>query len=292
MNLLNIEIMKKSRLLIAVLVMLVAATGYAQDSYREALKQYLVYFGQYSKVKTALHDINESFFVKSGNVDLEGLTERYFKEVFIDQIVDLSEPMMKERNVTEADMKAIIAMVKPPEFQTFLAHENEWNEKLNKYISQLKDGDGLQNVQVNPDIDADYAAQFQKMWKESGIEAKSQGLFDGLSPKTMEDFGKYKTWLADNLSTIALNAAYGSLTLKDLDLGMKLYTNESYRKATDTSGMNVFSLMGVSTDMIIKYLDWMESQGAQPSKNYNSFKMFKNLMNSIDSTRSTEDDLD
>ena len=200
--------------------------------------------------------------------------------------------MMKERNVTEADMKNIIAMVAPPEGKAFLTHQNEWSEKLNEYISQLKDGDGLQNVQVNPDIDADYAAQFQKMWKESGIEAKSLGLFDGLSPKTMEDFGKYKTWLADNFSTLALNAAYGTLTLKDLDLGMKLYTNESYRKVTDTSGMNVFDLMGVGTDMIIQYIDWMESQGAQPSDKLNSFKMFKNLMNSTGSTRSTEDDLD
>ena len=284
--------MKKTRLLIAVLVMLVAGSGYAQNSYREALKQYMLYFGQYDKMKTALHDINESFFVKSDNVDLEVLTERYFEEVFIDQIVDMSEPMMKERNVTEADMRTIIAMVASPEFQTFLAHENEWNEKLTKYISQLAEGDGLQNVQVNPDIDADYVAQFQKMWKESGIEAKSMGLFEGLPLKEMADFGKYKTWFTDNFSTIALNAAYGSLTLSDLDLGMKLYTNESYRKVTDTSGINLFSLMGASTDMIIKYLDWMESQGAQPSDKLNSFKMFKNLMNSTGSTRSTEEGLD
>ena len=284
--------MKKTGLLIAVLVMLVAASGYAQDSYREALKQYLVNFGPENQIKTALHDINESLFVKSGNVDMEVLTERYIKEVFIDQMTDMVEPMMKERNVTEADMKNIIAMVATPEGKAFLTHQNEWSEKLNEYISQLKDGDGLQNVQVNPDIDADYAAQFQKMWKESGIEAKSLGLFDGLSPKTMEDFGKYKTWLADNFSTLALNAAYGTLTLKDLDLGMMLYTNESYRKVTDTSGMNVFDLMGASTDMIIQYIDWMESQGAQPSDKLNSFKMFKNLMNSTGSTRSTEDDLD
>ncbi len=108
----------------------------------------------------------------------------------------------------------------------------------------------------------------------------------------MADFGKYKTWFTDNFSTLALNAAYGTLTLKDFDLGMKLYDNESYRKATDTSGMNVFDLMGVGTDMIIQYIDWMESQGAQPSDKLNNFKMLKNLMNSTGSTRSTEEGLD
>ena len=126
----------------------------------------------------------------------------------------------------------------------------------------------------------------------NGYLLLSMGLFEGLPLKEMADFGKYKTWFTDNFSTIALNAAYGSLTLSDLDLGMKLYTNESYRKVTDTSGMNLFSLMGASTDMIIKYLDWMESQGAQPSDKLNSFKMFKNLMNSTGSTSSTKEGLD
>ena len=288
--------MKKTRLLIAVLVMLVAASGYAQDSYRQALKQYLVNFGPENQIKTALHDINESLFVKSGNVDMEVLTERYIKEVFIDQMTDMVEPMMKERNVTEADMKNIIAMVATPEGKAFLTHQNEWSEKLNEYMSQLKDGGELESVQVNPDIDADYAARFQKMWKESRMEEKSRGLFEGLPLKEMADFGKYfdkyKTWFTDNFSTLALNAAYGTLTLKDLDIGVKLYTNESYRKVTDTSGMNVFDLMGASTDMIIQYIDWMESQGAQPSDKLNSFKMFKNLMNSTGSTRSTEEGLD
>lgn len=278
--------MKKSRLLIAMLVMLVAASGYAQDSYREALKQYLVYFGQDKQMKTALHDINEALFVQGGNVDLEMLAERYCKDVFIDQMADMWEPMLKERNVTQADLKTINAMVAAPEFQTFLAHQNEWNEKIKRIseecISQFSDGDEPKNVQANPDIDADYAAKFQKMWKESGVEAKSMSLFEGLSlnemAKEVTDFDKYKTWLADNLGTIALNAAYGSLTLKDFDLGMKLFTNESFCKVTDTSGMNVFDIMGVGTEFVMKYLDWMESQGAQPNERLKSFKMFQNLM--------------
>ena len=37
-------IMKKTRSIIALLVMLVAASGYAQDSYREAVKEYGVIF--------------------------------------------------------------------------------------------------------------------------------------------------------------------------------------------------------------------------------------------------------
>ena len=280
--------MKKSRLLIAVLVMLVAASGYAQDSYSEAVKQYLLYLGPDNQMKTALCEMKDAFFVPSGNVDLDLLTERYIKEVMIDQMTDMTETMMKERNVTEVDLRTVNAMVAPPEFQTFLSHQNEWDEKItlisNESISLLKDGGEPENVQVNPDIDSDYAAKFQKMWKESGILEKSLGLYDRISlgemTEEMAQLGKYKTWLADNLGTIALNAAYGTLTLEDFDLGMKLYTNESYRRVTDTSDMNVFSVIGPAAELLMNYLDWMESQGAQPNSKFQSIKMLKSLMQS------------
>jgi hypothetical protein len=280
--------MKKSRLLIALLVMLVAASGYAQDSYREAVKQYLLYLGPDNQMKTALCEMKDAFFVPSGNVDLDLLTERYIKEVMIDQMTDMTETMMKERNVTEVDLRTVNAMVSPPEFQTFLSHLNEWDEKITRIsdesISLLKDGGEPENVQVNPDIDPDYAAKFQKMWKESGILEKSLGLYDRISlgemTEEMAQLGKYKTWLADNLGTIALNAAYGTLTLEDFDLGMKLYTNESYRKVTDTSDMNVFSVIGPAAELLMNYLDWMESQGAQPNSKFQSIKMLKSLMQS------------
>lgn len=278
--------MKKSRLLIALLVMLVAASGYAQDSYREAVKQYLLYLGPDNQMKTALCEMKDAFFVPSGNVDLDLLTERYIKEVMIDQMTDMTETMMKERNVTEVDLRTVNAMVAPPEFQTFLSHQNEWDEKItlisDESISLLKDGGEPEDVQVNPDIDPDYAAKFQKMWKESGILEKSLGLYDRISlgemTEEMAQLGKYKTWLADNLGTIALNAAYGTLTLEDFDLGMKLYTNESYRRVTDTSDMNVFSVIGPAAELIMNYLDWMESHGAQPNSKFQSIKMLKSLM--------------
>ena len=269
------------------LLMLVAASGYAQDSYREAVKDYLSVLGPADEMKSALYEMNEEFFVPSSNVDYDMLTERYFKEVFNDQVTDLFEPMMKERNVTEADLRTLNEMLATPKFKTFIAHQNEWLEKLShisdECISKLNDGDELENIQVNKDIDAGYAAKFQKMWKESGKEEKTIGLYDKLSlDENTEEFAKiskYKTWLADNLGTIALNAAYGSLTLEDLDVGMKLYTNESYRKATDTSDMSVFSVVGPTAEIIIKYLDWMESQGAQPSEKFLALKVLMQSMN-------------
>ena len=280
--------MKRTRFLIALLVMLVAANGYAQDSYRQAVKEYQSNLGGYLKMGAALHEINEAFFDQSGNVDLGQLTERYIKEVLVDQMTDMVESMMKECKVTEADLRTVNTMLAAPEFQTFLAHKSEWDEKIDKVsdecISQLMAGGESEKIQVNPAIDAVYAAKFQKMWKDSGIEEKTIGLYDRLSLGEMTEeiakIGKYKTWLTDNLDTIALNAAYGILSLEDIDLGMKLFPNASFRKVTDTSDMNIFSVVGPTAKLLTKYLDWMESQGAKPNAKMQYLKMFQNLMKS------------
>ena len=279
--------MKKARLLIALLVMLVAASGYAQDTYRDAIKKYLSFFGKTIQMENSLREINGTVFMQNDKVDLEMLTERYLQEVYEDQMADVFESMMKERDVTEADLRTIIAMAVTPEGQTYLAHENEWNEKLSEvsteYMSQLLGGGEPEKLQVNPDIDAVYAAKFQKLWKDCGIEEKTVRLLDGAISGEMSGetsaASKLKTF-ADNLGTMALNAAYGSMTLEDFDFGMKLYSNESFRKATDTSDMNLYSLMGIGAEVIMKYLDWMESQGAQPNENLQSFKMLRSLMES------------
>ena len=275
--------MKKARLLIALLVMLVAASGYAQDSYRDAIKEYLSFFGKNIQMENSLREINGIVFMQNDKVDLEMLTERYIHEVYEDQMADVVEPMMKERDVTEADLKTITAMATTPEGQTYLAHENEWNEKLSEvsgeYMSQLLEGGEPEKLQVNPDIDAVYAAKFQKLWKDCGIEEKTIRILDGAFTGATSSAGKLKTF-TDNIGTMALNAAYGSMTLEDFDFGMKLYSNESFRKATDTSDMNFYSLMGKGALIVMKYLDWMESQGAQPNEKLQSFKMLKSLMES------------
>ncbi len=275
--------MKKARLLIALLVMLVAASGYAQDSYRDAIKEYLSFFGKNIQMENSLREINGIVFMQNDKVDLEMLTERYIHEVYEDQMADVVEPMMKERDVTEADLKTITAMATTPEGQTYLAHENEWNEKLSEvsgeYMSQLLEGGKPEKLQVNPDIDAVYAAKFQKLWKDCGIEEKTIRILDGAFTGATSSAGKLKTF-TDNIGTMALNAAYGSMTLEDFDFGMKLYSNESFRKATDTSDMNFYSLMGKGALIVMKYLDWMESQGAQPNEKLQSFKMLKSLMES------------
>ena len=66
-------------MLIALLVMLVAASGYAQDSYRQAVKDGIApYLENYMTQWESFLKSDVTFWFKSGgDVDLKQLTERY-----------------------------------------------------------------------------------------------------------------------------------------------------------------------------------------------------------------------
>ena len=278
-----------SRLLVTLLVVLTTMVGYAQDSYREALKEHLSLSDQYDDMKKALNDLNNSFIEQSDNVDLEQLTERYLKECFIDHLADMVEPMMKERGVTEADLKTVSAMHSTSEGKTFLAHRHEANKKFKEMLPEapsFESSEEVAKIPVNPDIDAEYAAKFKKMMEVSDIKQQMLKLIDGFFPqKLIEDLDEtkevanIKSWIDENLTTAFLNSAYGTLTPEDLDYGTMLYSNESYRKITtmSLSGMNMLSAMGQFAQIMVKYLDWMESQGAQLSERAKGLKYLMNM---------------
>lgn len=263
--------MKKTRLLIALLVMLVAVSSYAQDSYRETVKQYVEVNGQSDKLKTLFTKLNETFFKKTEGVDLSALTERYVKERLNDQMTDLVLPMMKERNVTEADLRTVTALLSTPEGKLFTAHQNEWNTELPgtmvgimfEKADMLEDGG---NVTVNPDIPADYVAKFRNMMEVGKFKDTFKDLLNGIEEGTQNMLpDSFKKWFEENIVTIALNSAYGIMTPEDIDYGTMLCSNESYLKIQNVSGVKLDDIKSTGMDLMVGYIDWMESQGAQLS---------------------------
>ena len=263
--------MKKARLLIALLVMLVAVSSYAQDSYRETVKQYVEVNGQSDKLKTLFTKLNETFFKKTEGVDLSALTERYVKERLNDQMTDLVLPMMKDRNVTEADLRTINALLSTPEGKLFTAHQNEWNTMLPEKMVDimLEKADMLDdggNVAVNPEIPADYVAKFRNMMEVGKFKDTFKDLLNGIEEGTQNMLpDSFKKWFEENIVTIALNSAYGIMTPEDIDYGTMLCSNESYLKIQNVSGVKLDDIKSTGMDLMVGYIDWMESQGAQLS---------------------------
>ena len=302
--------MKKTRFLIALLVMLLAASGYAQDSYRQAVKDYLTAIGQFEKTKSLLADM-KTLFKKSNQLDINKLTQRYLDERFEDDMLDSYVSTMTEIGMSEAELREVTSLVSMPEGKTFADHEQEWMaEFLAEFLmpfmmleedeapaeASAEDKDwssgGLADllgkpVQPRADIDPAYAAKFKDVILESPI---AKNIMDAMMKRMDEDSSDeskkqeerkaFTDWMVPSMSALLLNSAYGNLTLEDLDYAAKLYANKSYCKLRNYGTFDNDKLkMGY---FVLKYLDWMKEQGATLSEDPQDAVEFFKLMFNLD----------
>ena len=253
------------------LVTLVAASGYAQDSYREAVKQYLNVDDKFERLKPVI-SIFKVLFVNDDKVDLDQLSERYLNEQLVDDYLEILIPPLQAQNITEADLQEVYSLLSTPQGKTFAAHKAEWENECDSEIMNLMleavldmEPEGefeLEPIQPDADINATYAAKMSKLLDDMSVvstmikqleEPSSDGSEDEMDPKMID-------WFKENMPVIALNTAYGILTDKDLDFGQMLFTKESYRKFVDFSNNNDYESNGAT--LFTKYMDWMKAQGA------------------------------
>ena len=281
--------MKKSRLLITLLCLTVAAVGFAQDSYREAIKEYSLLSGADEQLTKSYTKINNLLFKATDDVDLDELTATFVRENQ-DQMVDITEPLMRENNVTESDLREVCALLSSPEGQSYTTHQNELMEVFPKAYMEmffdpamvdrmmsLEETGTAENLPVDPKIDSVYAAKFFQLNEDSHFVDRFK---ERLSSMGMDDIAGNKAllnWLSENVLTVMLNSSYGLVTPEDLDFGIKMYSNESCRKILDVSQMNEESLRSAGVEMIEKYKAWMEAHGAQATDKDAIFKQMMEI---------------
>ena len=290
--------MKKSRLLIAVLAMLVAASGFAQDSYRQAVREYMAISSQedwnnyWNSLDSVLKADNTLWF-ESGNVDLNQLTERYFKEGVMDYMTDFMCAKIKELGVTEAGLREYMSLMSTPEGQAYKEHMAQWVEAIKRDTTAFNGLDSLDSlkimageypdpIQVKAGIDPGYVEKYNKVMG-ADMAKYMQGLFDqyfnfftmmfgGMSDEMSDEmkdemkdmqkrFDGMKNWMTANIPTIALNNAYGIFTEDDLDFVAKTQTLDT-RKLIGLLPMNPGEMMSMGQGIMKKYIEWMEDHGA------------------------------
>ena len=291
-------IMKKTRLFFAMLVMLVAASGYAQDSYREAVKEYMAIHSQealniyWNRMDSVLKADN-TFWFESGDVDLNQLTERYFKEGFMDYMTDFMCAKTKELGVTEAGLREFMSLMSTPEGQTYKEHMAQWVEAIKRDTTALNclgsldslkimAGEYPHPIPVKAGIDPGYVEKYNKVLG-AAMSKYMQGMFDqyfniftmifgGMSDEMKEAmsdemkdmqkrFDGMKNWMTANIPTLALNNAYGIFTEDDLDFVAKTLTLDTH-KLIGLLPMNPGDMMSMGQGAMKNYIEWMEAHGA------------------------------
>ena len=296
--------MKKSRLLIAVLVMLVASSGYAQDSYREAVKEYLAITSQkqealknyWNGMDSVYKEMNTHWF-ESGEVDLDQLSERYVNEGLMDYMMDFMSAKMKELGVTEAGLREFTSLMSTPEGQAYSEHIAQWVEAIKRDTTALNDLDSLKvmagedpdPIQLKAGIDPGYVEKYKKVL-EADMVKYLQGMFDQyfnfftmlfgeMTDEKMTDEMKdmqntlngFKAWMTANFPTMALNNAYGIITEDDLDFLAKLQTLDATHQLLGLLPMNPGDLMTIGQGAMKNYIEWMENHGAVAKEDMKDF---------------------
>ena len=295
--------------------MLVTASGFAQDSYREAVKEYMAVNSQealnnYWNRMDSVLKANNTYWFESGDVDLNQLTERYFKEGIMDYMTDFMCAKTKELGVTEAGLREYISLMSTPEGQTYKEHMAQWVEAIKRDTTVLNGQDSLDSlkimageypdpIQVKAGIDSAYVEKYNKVLG-ADMTKYTQGLFDqyfniftmmfeGMSDKMkdamsdeMKDMQKrfdgMKNWMTANIPTIALNNAYGIFTEDDLDFVAKTQTLDT-RKLIGLLPMNPGDMMSMGIGVMKDYIEWMEDHGAVMKEGMKEFLQDFQLFN-------------
>ena len=275
--------MKKTRLLIAMLVMLVAASGYAQDSYREAAKEYWtlnVNDNYMSQMDSVFKSCNTLWF-ESGNLDQ--LADRYLKERLMDYMLDsYFIPKTKELGISEADLRDYVKLASTPAGKTYQEHLQQWTKVLkSELISKMaqdslkiKKGETSDPIQIKAGIDAGYVEKCNKIMYDDMVNLM-EAIFNQYANFASMIFKDYpdelteiqdklagpKAWLTANLPAIAVNCAYGIITEDDLDFTAKLQALGTHTLLS-TLPINGVDMMSVGRGVMGDYYEWMEAHGA------------------------------
>ena len=259
-----------SRMLVISLMIISAIGASAQSSFRDAVKDYMASNSDYAvdKVRTTLLEQNDMFF--ESNVDLEQLTAKYLEERYLEDMADIMEPIFTGK-VTEADLRKFISLMSTPESKLMAEHTQQWSEKFKEELSanikepfgDVLDGKEPKPVERNGNITPEFALKFAEYMDNSGLGEEMVNVFcQTLSSLGMEVPDIFRNWMTNNMTTMAMNSAYGVFTMADLEQSSKLFTNDSYRNVSKASLAIVSDPMSLGSIVMKNYMDWMQEHGA------------------------------
>lgn len=270
--------MKRVRLLITLALMLVAVSVSAQDSYSEALMDYLKITEKQAseKMLAQLHQLNPMLFEYKQDIDFNQLASRYVDEQLLKIQAEKVQDMFKEVNVTESEIRQMTALMATPQGETLIEHGDAWSDQFEEILKEemeepLKsafDGTPISSTVVaNSDIPESYARKFMQYFEDTrSMDQFANAFSQPLKMMGLEVPESLLEWMKNNLGTLAMNSAYGIITEDDLDYSANLQNYDFHHKIVDATVKMSENVISMGMDIILNYIDWMKGQGVSVSK--------------------------
>ena len=106
------------------LALLFVTSAMAQDSYRDAVKQYLTATGAFDNTKSAITGMT-MLLESDGQVDIDQLTKSYFDERLEDDMVSAMSSLAKTLGMTETDLMETAPLFSGPKNKVLQTHLKE-----------------------------------------------------------------------------------------------------------------------------------------------------------------------
>ena len=266
--------MKTTRIIISLFLMLFTLGVSAQDSYRETFKGYMkvnpnLQGFSSDKMRTALQGINSLLLQDMEEDEANKLTNRYLDEQFMDDMIDLLLPTMKE-HLTESDLKEMITILSTPEALSYTSHNLEWTDAFTESVSEpileaskaVSSGKTPAPINIASNINKQYAEKFTLFANESDLKSQfKKGLEVGAGQLPEE----LTTWINNNLTNMMINSSYGIFTEKDIDFGINLFKTPLFKKTLNATNALLDDPMAIGLSFITNYQKWLKKQGVEVS---------------------------
>lgn len=274
--------MKKLLFMLLTVMSCTICTG--QESYEQALKEYLSLNGTSSqmidsnKIKSLLEEVNKQLLNDKDLPKSDELIEEYAaSQMEKDMMSNVLIPMFKE-SVSEQDLKELVTMMNSKEGK-------QWKDNSEKAISawglnlgmsamsiMLSDDDDETNNGLTPNKDCtkSYQELFNQYYEDSQIEQLMNTMLPSMIPQAMKKlpsnekvkkmFDKYRTYVQKNMKTLMLNCMFGTMTEGDLKFGINMFKKASYQNFIKAASKSISNIQEYGLAILNCYTTWLQEE--------------------------------
>lgn len=272
--------MNLKRCLMAVAVSLLSCSlqVFADDNYRESLKEYVDVFSSemtHSKEKMVPKFIPLAVQMGFDASTADSLTNVFFDQKFMKEALDWLEEQHKPY-VSEEDMKFALKFFDSEKGKLAIEHSKTYgdDQTVNKMTQQMMPDlmnlvSGGKVSKVETSAPKDYGKIFHEYYKKSGLSENMDvmvkqmfALVLGYLGGESKEFEKLKKNLTDyfdkNIETILMNAGYPNVTKEDLSFWMDFYKTPSGKKFSQVNASMMSNAVSFGMNTVYSFQQFLQ----------------------------------
>ena len=260
-----------TRVIVFLMALFMSVSSYAEDSYREALRQ----FTELSHVSSSMAQEKMVPSLAGVAMAMYGysmeeasiLSEKFCSENLMNWVLDYMEESFKGI-ASESDIKAACSFYTTSRGAVALAHSESYNNQeaqqkmmLKMLPDIMKLAEGKKVDKVKSDAPSSYAKLFHKYFVNSGLQEIFAGMMENMKRGKEEDVDydkRYHSYMEENMETIVMDAGYPTVTEEDLQALIDFTDTDSGKNISKATVNMANNAVTFGTNLIQAFSEYVE----------------------------------